>query len=321
MNELLAGKAPKQTVLVAIIDNGIDTAHVDLKANLWTNPKEIGGNGKDDDNNGYVDDVHGWNFIGGRDGKDVHFDTFEVTREYARCHDKRGGERRRRRSPTRRAATKVDADYEKQRKQTQSATSTTTSRSHDVDAADHAGAQAGASRRDSLTPERVRALQPTNPQIDAGATDLSRARVAGRDAGGRSKTASSRSRGSSSTALNPDYNPRTIVGDNYTDPSRAPLRQLRRDGSGREARHARRRHHRRGSRQRRRHRRHRARGEVHDDSHRARRRRARQGRRQRDPLRGGQRRADHQHELRQGVLAVQGGGRRRREVRRRARAC
>src|SRR5436190_5273489 len=85
--ELLTGKAPKQTVLVAIIDNGIDTSHVDLRANLWVNPKEIGGNKKDDDNNGYVDDVHGWNFIGGRDGEDVHFDTFEVTREYARCHN------------------------------------------------------------------------------------------------------------------------------------------------------------------------------------------------------------------------------------------
>src|SRR3954467_9843175 len=73
MNELLRGKTPKQTVLVAIIDNGIDTLHADLKANLWTNPK---------------DGTHGWNFIGGRDGKDVNFDTFEVTREYARCNNK-----------------------------------------------------------------------------------------------------------------------------------------------------------------------------------------------------------------------------------------
>ena len=86
MNELLAGKAPKQTVLVAIIDNGIDTSHVDLKANLWVNPKETAATTMDDDHNGFVDDVHGWNFIGGADGQDVHFDTFEVTREYARCH-------------------------------------------------------------------------------------------------------------------------------------------------------------------------------------------------------------------------------------------
>src|SRR5262249_15016356 len=88
MKELVADKTPKRTVLVAIIDNGIDTTHVDLRANLWANPKEIPGNGKDDDNNGFIDDLRGWNFIGGRTGEDVHFDTFEVTREYARCHGK-----------------------------------------------------------------------------------------------------------------------------------------------------------------------------------------------------------------------------------------
>src|SRR5438046_193883 len=63
--ELLAGKQPARTVLVAVIDGGIDTAHVDLRANLWTNPKEVASNGRDDDNNGYADDLHGWNFIGG----------------------------------------------------------------------------------------------------------------------------------------------------------------------------------------------------------------------------------------------------------------
>src|SRR5258708_2020612 len=68
MKELLAGMQPKRTVVVAIIDGGTDTAHVDLHPNLWTNPKEIPGNGKDDDGNGYVDDVRGRDFIGGRDG-------------------------------------------------------------------------------------------------------------------------------------------------------------------------------------------------------------------------------------------------------------
>jgi len=82
--ELLAGKQPKRTVVVAIIDGGIDTAHVGLKANLWSNPKEVAGNGKDDDNNGYADDVRGWNFIGGKGG-DVQYDALELTRLYARC--------------------------------------------------------------------------------------------------------------------------------------------------------------------------------------------------------------------------------------------
>jgi cell wall-associated protease len=62
-SELLKGKQGKQ-VIVAVIDSGIDIEHEDLKNVIWTNPKEIAGNGKDDDSNGYIDDVHGWNFLG-----------------------------------------------------------------------------------------------------------------------------------------------------------------------------------------------------------------------------------------------------------------
>jgi subtilisin family serine protease len=51
-------------VIVGIIDSGVDIEHEDLKSVIWTNSKEIAGNGIDDDNNGYVDDIHGWNFLG-----------------------------------------------------------------------------------------------------------------------------------------------------------------------------------------------------------------------------------------------------------------
>ncbi|HEY0433460.1 MAG TPA: S8 family peptidase [Chitinophagaceae bacterium] len=79
--EFLKGK--KSTpVIVAVIDSGIDTTHEDLKPILWVNPGEIPGNGIDDDKNGYVDDVHGWNFIGGRDGKNVKEDSYEAARVY-----------------------------------------------------------------------------------------------------------------------------------------------------------------------------------------------------------------------------------------------
>ncbi|HEY4335597.1 MAG TPA: S8 family peptidase [Puia sp.] len=75
-------KLKSKTVLVAVIDSGVDTLHEDLKAILWTNPKEIPGNGIDDDHNGYVDDIHGWNFIGGKDGTNVKDDSQEEARVY-----------------------------------------------------------------------------------------------------------------------------------------------------------------------------------------------------------------------------------------------
>lgn len=81
--EFLQNKHLKsKRVTVAVIDSGIDTLHEDLKSALWTNPKEIPGNGKDDDKNGYIDDIHGWNFIGGKDGKNVKEDSYEGTRVY-----------------------------------------------------------------------------------------------------------------------------------------------------------------------------------------------------------------------------------------------
>ena len=71
-----------QKIIVAVIDSGIDTLHEDLKPVLWRNPKEIPGNKIDDDKNGYVDDVNGWNFIGGKDGRNVKTDSYEGARVY-----------------------------------------------------------------------------------------------------------------------------------------------------------------------------------------------------------------------------------------------
>ena len=68
------------TVIVAIADSGIDVEHEDLISVAWINPNEIAGNNKDDDNNGYVDDIHGWNFLGSKDGKIVNSDQLEMTR-------------------------------------------------------------------------------------------------------------------------------------------------------------------------------------------------------------------------------------------------
>ncbi|WP_158534855.1 S8 family serine peptidase [Mucilaginibacter hurinus] len=84
---LVKGKKSK-TVVVATIDSGIDTAHKDLKSVLWVNAKEIAGNGKDDDKNGYVDDINGWNFLGGPGGKANYTETTEEVREYNRLKGK-----------------------------------------------------------------------------------------------------------------------------------------------------------------------------------------------------------------------------------------
>ena len=81
-------KLKSKRVIVAVIDSGIDTTHEDLKPILWTNPKEIPGNGIDDDKNGYIDDVHGWNFLGGKDGRNVKEDSYEGARVYHKLKNK-----------------------------------------------------------------------------------------------------------------------------------------------------------------------------------------------------------------------------------------
>lgn len=76
------GLKPK-TVVVGVLDSGVQVDHPGLVKNMWSNPNEVPGNGKDDDGNGYIDDVHGWNFIGGKNG-DIDIDNMEVTRVVAK---------------------------------------------------------------------------------------------------------------------------------------------------------------------------------------------------------------------------------------------
>jgi cell wall-associated protease len=71
---------PKKQIIVATIDNLIDSNHEDLKNAIWTNPKEISNNGIDDDHNGYVDDHNGWNFLGTKSGNYIVWGNFEYTR-------------------------------------------------------------------------------------------------------------------------------------------------------------------------------------------------------------------------------------------------
>lgn len=104
-SELLKDK--KSTpVVVAVIDGGTDINHEDLKDRLWTNTKEIAGNGKDDDKNGFIDDINGWDFLGGKDGTDVNHEQLEMTRLLKQLKDKFGEK------PSKKMIRKNKIDYE-----------------------------------------------------------------------------------------------------------------------------------------------------------------------------------------------------------------
>lgn len=79
--ELIKGRKGKK-VIVGVVDSGVDIDHEDLKSVVWTNPKEIAGNGIDDDKNGFIDDVHGWNFLG-----DAGKENLEMTRILKKADD------------------------------------------------------------------------------------------------------------------------------------------------------------------------------------------------------------------------------------------
>ena len=68
--ELLKNKKSTK-VIVAVVDSGVDINQEDLKTVIWTNKKEIPNNGKDDDKNGFIDDVHGWNFLGNSNNENL----------------------------------------------------------------------------------------------------------------------------------------------------------------------------------------------------------------------------------------------------------
>ena len=214
--ELLANKKPTRTVTVAVIDGGIDTAHVGLKANLWTNSKEVAGNGRDDDNNGYADDVHGWNFIGGKDGKDVHHETLEVTRLYARCTKAVEGTSAAK-LPVPDAATckRASEEFEKERAETQQLGQQVTQISTVMTRANEILRRAIG---DSLTKAKVTAFQPTSTE-----TQQARMMWLRLDEAGISpeaiKEAQEEFESKSKYGLNPQYDPRPLVGDDYANTS------------------------------------------------------------------------------------------------------
>jgi subtilisin family serine protease len=218
--ELLAGKAPRQSVVVAIIDSGVDTGHEDLAPNIWTNTREIAGNGKDDDKNGYIDDVHGWNFIGGKDGSQVDRDTYEVTRLYARYHARFAGANPDTLAPAARTEyneyREVEQAFDAKREEAARDLQQVQMIAFAVDRFNallkqHLGV-------DSLTVERVSAIRsPRNDLRQAQAAYLELAAQGATPAVIQEEL--ERLQDLMEYGLNPEFDPRAIVGDNYDDSS------------------------------------------------------------------------------------------------------
>ncbi|HEU4993589.1 MAG TPA: S8 family peptidase [Gemmatimonadaceae bacterium] len=211
--DLLANKPPRRTVIVAVIDNGIDTAHVDLRANLWSNPKEVPGNGTDDDNNGYVDDVRGWDFIGGKDGKFVDHDTFEITRLYARCGA--GGPIPDSLSAAdKQQCPKISEDFRKKKEEVEESLGRVREYQNLYSNIEVLLRQDA--HTDSISKDVVEKLKPSSPEV-AQAKSIYLQMLAADITPKTMADAKKELEGQAQYSLNPKFDPRGIVGDDYVN--------------------------------------------------------------------------------------------------------
>ena len=214
--ELLAGREPRRTVVVAILDSGVDTAHTDLRANLWRNEDEVPGNGRDDDANGYVDDVRGWNFIGGADGRNVEQDTYEVTRLQVACTRNDASGIAGPVTLTPELCTRVREEFQERRSEAEQLL-------QQVLQIDAGLSQALPVLReavggDSLTPERVRAISTLRPEVRA-ARDFYLQLAGAGITPELVEDYKKQLRTQLEFNLNTNFDPRDIVGDDYQNPN------------------------------------------------------------------------------------------------------
>jgi hypothetical protein len=212
-HRLLAGRRPARQVVVAIIDGGVDVTHEDLDGVLWSNPRETAGNNQDDDRNGYVDDVHGWNFIGGANGQSVNYDTFELTRLQAACTG--GAAAGPMPSPGPSRCPQIAMDYQAERAEIEGQVQQVDQIMQIYPLIVQALTRALGS---APTPEKVAAMRPTDAQT-AQAQDIYLQLAA---AGIDEKTLAEQGeqiRNLLKYGLDTAFNPRNIVGDDYTQTS------------------------------------------------------------------------------------------------------
>ena len=215
--ELLANKEPKREVIVAIIDSGTDIDHEDLKGNIWINEDEIAGNGIDDDGNGYVDDMHGWNFIGGPDGQSVDEDTYEVTRLYVELSKKFANADSAILSEEEkkdyRYYLEIKSDYEAEKTEIEQGLNQLKNINQAI-----LGAKQilGVSSMDSVTAEQMEPKATDGPYLQQAkqlANALKDNNISEKDI----SEAVEQYQTLNDFGLNPDFDPRSIVGDDYSD--------------------------------------------------------------------------------------------------------
>lgn len=207
-----------KTVIVAVLDSGVDYKHEDLKDVMWVNEDEIPNNGIDDDKNGYIDDINGWSFLGNAKGENVVHDNLEVTRLYATLKKKFEGKD----PATLSKKDKVEyAKYEEYKaiveKGRQSAEGNLKQFATVKEMYDQLVKGLGTDnpslndlKKFKTTDQRLNGIKGIFIQgIEAGETFKSMA--------GQILEAYDHYYGQLNYNYNPDYNPRTIVGDNYAD--------------------------------------------------------------------------------------------------------
>lgn len=215
---LLKNKSPQKEVVVAVLDGGVDIDHEDLKEVIWVNQDEIPGNNKDDDQNGYVDDVHGWNFIGGADGKNVNHDTFELTRIYRRLNQQFGDvdttSLNKQEQEQYAYYQEIQSDYEKEVKQLEQQYNNIQSLEQSMQNADEILIEHFGSA--SYSYDQLQELQPSSQELNFAKNVMSYVMENDIDS---TLIADQKKQiyEFAKYGYNPDFNPRNIVGDDYED--------------------------------------------------------------------------------------------------------
>lgn len=205
---------PSKTIIVAIIDSGVDIDHEDIKDVVWVNEDEIPNNGIDDDKNGYIDDVHGWSFLGNEKGRNINHETFELTRIVKKYSSKYEGV-----SIDKVPANEKDtyAMYQKAKKEFQEKTAEAKSEKNSLGEflkkyTENDSILRVYFKKDTFTTEEIKAIETNDKQVKQAAQMLSFLKESGfkkEDIEKYMEHVDDKLK----YYLNPDYNARAIIGD------------------------------------------------------------------------------------------------------------